>query len=288
VLDERESSSDLQATLFDLAERGVLRLEGHDTRWTVHTLVDTSAVELHPAERAVLDAFDLRVAGSSFTVSRSTGAGEKIAAARRALRMQVNASARNHLHTSAAGVVAMVLGWAALASVIAMAGIYFFGETAWVSWPLLVGAAVFAFIAMGMMFDVGVVTKRTAQGRDLWSRTGGFARFLTTESSESRFDAAAHRDWYPRYLAWAVALGAADAWAQRYEAQGVEIPEVPWMAWTGGGQTQHFSVPRMNSAFNSAIAGASAAYAASQSSSGGSGGGFSGGSGGGGGGGGSW
>jgi uncharacterized membrane protein len=95
-------------------------------------------------------------------------------------------------------------------------------------------------------------------------------------------------DWYPRYLAWAVALGSADEWAGRYEAQGVTVPDVPWIVWTGSGT--RFSAGSMSRSFDGAIASASAAYAASQaaqaSSSGG--GGFSGGSGGGGGGGGSW
>jgi uncharacterized membrane protein len=138
---------------------------------------------------------------------------------------------------------------------------------------------------MGMLFDPGVRTTRTAEGRDLWSRTGGFARFLTTDSSEARFDAAAHLDWYPRYLAWAVVLGVGEEWARRYQAQGVDVPAVPWLLWTGTG-TAHLSADSMNRSFDSAIASASAAYAASQASS--SGGGFSGGSGGGGGGGGSW
>jgi uncharacterized membrane protein len=131
---------------------------------------------------------------------------------------------------------------------------------------------------------------RTPEGRDLWSRTGGFARFLTTDSSESRFDAAAHLDWYPRYLAWAVALGSADEWARRYEAQGVEVPDVPWVVWTGTGTRFHAGA--MNRSFDGAIASATSAYAAAEaaraSASGGGGGGFSGGSGGGGGGGGSW
>jgi uncharacterized membrane protein len=144
---------------------------------------------------------------------------------------------------------------------------------------------VFALIALGLMFDPGVLTKRTEAGREVWSRTGGFARFITTDSSESRFEAAKHLDWYPKYLPWAVALGSAEAWAQRYEAQGLALPAVPWILWAGTGR--NYSMNDMNASFNSAIVGASAAYAASQASSGG-GGGFSGGSGGGGGGGGSW
>ena len=139
-----------------------------------------------------------------------------------------------------------------------------------------------------MALDPRVRTVHTADGRDLWTRAGGFARFLTTDSSESRFDAAAHMDWYPRYLAWAVALGVADQWAQRYEAQGVSLPAVPWIYWYGIGA---FHMGSMTTSFDAAISSATSAYAASQVSSAASslgGGGFGGGSGGGGGGGGSW
>ena len=168
-----------------------------------------------------------------------------------------------------------------------MVGRYFF-DHGWVRWPLLVGAATFTVAIAGTMFGSGVATVRTVEGRDLWSRTGGFARFLTTDSSEERFDAVAHMDWYPRYLAWAVALGVGDEWARRYEAQGVEVPDVPWIIWTGTGTC--FSVGSMSRSFDGAISSATAAYAAAQAakSSSSGGGGFSGGSGGGGGGGGSW
>jgi uncharacterized membrane protein len=137
--------------------------------------------------------------------------------------------------------------------------------------------------------DSGRSTTRTATGRDVWSRTGGFARFLSTDSSESRFDAAAHLDWYPKYLPWAIALGVGEEWARRYQVQGITEPEVPYVVgWGYGHGTHHDGFSGFHDSFNGAISAASATYAASQSSSSSGGGGFSGGSGGGGGGGGSW
>lgn len=285
VLDEHDSSADVQATLFDLAERGVLSLEGDDDEWVVRSEVDPAQRTLHPAEQRLLDELGLDGVGASFRVSSSVSSGETLSSARTALRAEVAAAARRYLHPSWQGWLSVALGWLGLIGLVGLGGWYLFGDGA--RWnPLTVAAAVFAFALAGAMVDVGVLTTRTVEGRDLWSRAGGFARFLTTDSSESRFDAAAHLDWYPRYLAWAVALGSAEQWARRYEAQGVPTPTVPWMVWTGAG-TANFSSARMNSSFDAAITSASAAYAASQSSSSG-GGGFSGGSGGGGGGGGSW
>jgi hypothetical protein len=286
VLDERDSDADLQATLFDLAERGVLRLRGGDDQWYVELAQDLATEQLHPVERTVLGSLGLLDPGDVFVVSGTESSGRVVASARSGLRAQVRSSSAGYLRSSAAGIAAVTLGWVCTAAALFMIGRYFVDD-GWVVWPLLAGTAAFALVAAGTMFRSGSTTVRTAEGRDLWSRTGGFARFLTTDSSESRFDAAAHLDWYPRYLAWALALGVGDEWARRYEAQGVEVPEVPWIVWTGTGTRFHTGA--MTRSFDGAIASASAAYAASQAAKASSGGGgFSGGSGGGGGGGGSW
>jgi uncharacterized membrane protein YgcG len=285
VLDETDSSEALQATLFDLAERGLLQLAGDDDTWTVTVIADPAITPQWPAETAMLLAIGLTAQGQSFEVSKSKGSGEQIAAAKKALHSAVGEASKKYLISSGHGIAVAALGWVALIGSFFLIGRYFFGSNASALWPLLSGLGVFALIALGLMFDPGVLTKRTEAGREVWSRTGGFARFITTDSSESRFEAAKHLDWYPKYLPWAVALGSAEAWAQRYEAQGLALPAVPWILWAGTGR--NYSMNDMNASFNSAIVGASAAYAASQASSGG-GGGFSGGSGGGGGGGGSW
>ncbi len=288
VLDEADSDADLQATLFDLAERGVLQLRGGDDAWYVEVVQPLEQEQLHPAEAAMLRSLGLDAVGDVFVVGETETSGRAVATARSSLRANVSAGAAGYLRSSPSGVALKVLGWLALALTLFLGGRYFFGQGK-VTLPLLVGAAAFTAAAAGVMLRRGATTVRTPEGRDLWSRTGGFARFLTTDSSESRFDAAAHLDWYPRYLAWAVALGSADEWARRYEAQGIEVPDVPWVVWTGTGTRFHTGA--MNRSFDGAIASATSAYAAAEaarSSASGGGGGFSGGSGGGGGGGGSW
>ncbi len=284
VLDETDSDNDLQATLFDLAERGVLTLAGDDDSWSVTAVANPAESNLRQAEISVLGALGLGHKGASFQVSATKGAGERISTAKKALRSTVSVDSRSYLSQSTAGWALMALGWLALIASVAQIVVYFVSDTGFIFWPLLVTTSAFALVAMGAMFNRGVLTKRTEPGMDIWSRTGGFARFLTTDSSESRFEAAKHLDLYPRYLPWALALGSADAWAQRYQEQGVDLPVVPWLIWSGA--AHNFSMTSMNNSFNSAISSAAAAYAASQASSGG--GGFSGGSGGGGGGGGSW
>lgn len=289
VLDEVHSEDDLQATLMNMGEKGVLRLDGDGDSWNVSVVGDPGAAGLDRVELAVLSALGLSTIGSSFHVTKSSvGAGQKVQAARRTLRSMVDSDARQYLAHSGGGMAARAFGSLGVIGVLGMVAVYEFSDTGWRNWPLLAASAALALVLLGAVMDPGASTKRTPAGRDLWSRVGGFARFLTTDSAESRFDAASHLDWYPRYLPWAVALGSADAWAKRFEAQGIDITDtsvVPYLGWYGAGR---FSTSSMASSFTSTIAAASAAYTASQSSSSSGGGGFSGGSGGGGGGGGSW
>lgn len=293
VLTEVDSADDLQATLYDLGAKGIVRLDGNDFSWTVNLLADPVVAQVGEAERAMLTSLGLTSAGDSFLVSKDASSGEKLTTARSTLRGVVSRQAGEHLASSAVGWVGVLLGWLATLGVFALAGVWIIGNGGWFSWPLLGLLAAFSLVAVGVATNPGSRTKRTPAGRELWSRAGGFARFLTTDSSESRFEAAKHMDWYPTYLAWALVFGSADAWARRFTDQGVELPSPAWIYWTG---SHHWAASgfasAMSSSFDAAISSANASYAASQASSGsssfGGGGGFSGGSGGGGGGGGSW
>ena len=293
VLHEVDSADDLQSMLYDLGAKGAIRLDGNDSAWTVNLLVDPQTAQMPEMERSVLAGLGLTAAGDSFLVSKTPSAGEKLTTARATLRAVVARQAAEYLAPSGAGCAGNLLGWLATFGVFALAGVWLFGHGGWFSWPLFLGLAAFSLVAIGVSTDPGSRTKRTEHGRELWSRAGGFARFLTTDSSESRFEAAKHMDWYPTYLAWALVFGSADAWARRFTDQGVEPPALPWVYWTG---THHWGAggfaSSMSSWFDAAISSANASYAASQASSAassfGGGGGFSGGSGGGGGGGGSW
>ena len=75
------------------------------------------------------------------------------------------------------------------------------------------------------MVKTGAGTKRTRQGRDLWSRIGGFHRVLSTPSSQDRFDFSGRQELYTAYIPWAVAFGCADEWAAKYRTEtGAEPP----------------------------------------------------------------
>ena len=146
----------------------------------------------------------------------------------------------------------------------------------------------FALAGLGML-KTGASTKRTATGRELWSRIGGFHRVLSTPSSVDRFDFSGRQELYTAYIPWAVALGCADQWADKFRTEMGQEPPSP--AYLGGGYhagSYGYDFTSMVDDFDSTLDSAISSYQATQSSSSSGGGGFSGGGGGGGGGGGSW
>src|SRR5262249_31988718 len=102
----------------------------------------------------------------------------------------------------------------------------------------------------------GVGSRRTASGRELWSRAGGFHRVLTTDSTEAGFDFGARKDLYSAYVAFAVAAGAAALWAKKYQtSMGAPAPQPDWYSsssTTGWGFTGGSSGPSFDS-FESAL-----------------------------------
>lgn len=281
IRDEIDSPYALQATLFDLAERGLLSLAGDDQGWLITVVGDPATTVMTAAEAGVLGKLGLHYKGATFNLTKSVTAGKAISEASSGLNSQVLVDSRSYLDRSPVGCTGSLLGWATII-VFGYLVIRVLGGNP-VNWVLYIPFAAAAFALADLLFDQAAWTVRNAAGRDMWSRVGGFARFLTTDSAETRFDFARREDLYPRYLPWALVFGSADAWAQRYRDNGVEPPVVPWLIWTGS--SRNYSMTSMSQSFNSAISSAASAYSASQSSSGG---GFSGGSGGGGGGGGSW
>ena len=286
VLDEANSKHSLQATLFDLGDRGVVSLRPGDSSWSIELIDDPAHHACDDWELSMLHALGLHDMGDDFVVAETVASGTRIAKATEAVTNGVNRAAGLYLARSVDGTLFRILGWVCGIGVIALSALSVLGGVGVPKWSILGVGAIAVFSAV-QVADTGSTTTRTKVGRDVWSRTGGFARFLSTESSESRFDAAAHLDWFPQFLPWAVALGVSDEWAKRYAAQQVDLPTVPYIYGISGVHGyQSASMSNLTSSFSSAISSASSAYAASQSSS--SGGGFSGGSGGGGGGGGSW
>jgi uncharacterized membrane protein YgcG len=282
----------LTATLFYLAERGMIELEQiNEEHWRIRGLVDISEWDrVDTVSRKAGIALKVNRAGEEFEAKKTVKSGEKLNKAKKdiaeavekwALDNKLMAKHRKELWVRAANAVALVV---AVCCFFTWLGIPF---TAW-GLPF---AAFFLFTARSWTSGVG--TRRTEAGRELWSQAGGFHRLLATDSAETRFDFSARKDLYTAYVPFAVAAGVATLWAKKYETTtGAPAPQPDWYqpsSSTGWALVGSSGGAASFDSFESALSSSIGAYTASHSSSsggGGGGGGFSGGDGGGGGGGG--
>ena len=282
---ERVDNTAYVATLMQAAEKGAIDLNRHDGGWSI---TDKSG----PGGWAGLDPVSAGVAhllggpGQTFTADRSdVEAGKRLKSEIGSFEESTKAWARQAGHMtasglgSAGGIVVLVAAGAAIATAI------------WNPFDMTMAGAIpgaFAVFAAPLLAP-GSGTRRTASGRELWSRIGGFHRVLSTPSSQQRFDFSGRQELYTAYVPWAVALGCAREWAGKYRTEmGTEPPVPSYFAGAYLGSTTGDYVSSMVDDFSSTVDAAISSYQATQSSSSSGGGGFSGGGGGGGGGGGSW
>jgi hypothetical protein len=286
VAEERVPDTALQATLLHQAEQGLTRLERRpDDTWVVQGAGTAEQWrDTDDVTRAVGESLGL-TRGGRFVADDSVETGKRLVAVKAAIGSTAKqwARASGHLSPSMPELASKLL----VGGAVLLAGVLFvwnpFGVTA-------LGLPTAAFAVGGVpLLAGGVGTRRTPSGRELWSRTGGFRRMLSTPSAEQRFEFSGREQLYTAYVPWAVAFGAAEAWAEKYRTETGQEPATPvWLAggtstWGGTGTDLGGALDSFESSLQSSIS----AYEATQRSSS-SGGGGVGGGGGGGGGGGSW
>ncbi len=278
---------DYVATMLYAAERGAVTMERNQGAWT---LTDAKG----PVGWAGLDPVTNRVArllpgegGTFVAVPSDVSTGKILQSELTSFEASTRSWARQEgliVRSGLAGFGGIaVLVAAILTLVLALVNPFNMSLTAAI-------AGAFAIVAAPLVRR-GSGTKRTAQGRELWSRIGGFHRVLSTPSSKERFNFSGRQELYTAYIPWAVALDCADEWAAKYRTEMGGEPPVPSYLGTGyAGVHTGNHVSQMLGDFSTTLNSAISSYEATQrsSSSSGGGGGFSGGGGGGGGGGGSW
>ncbi len=281
----------LVATLLYMADRGLVALEHRsDDSWLI---TGRATDEQWAATDPVTLAAGLRLGvtrpGYWFLADGSTGAGLALKSAQDVITSDTERWARDAgLTEESIGEVdgagwpgGRPLPWRRSAS------------SDWLGGPTLHGLPFAAFALGGVgLQKSGVGARRTALGRGVWSRAGGFERLLSTPSSEDRFDFAARKDLFVAFIPYAVAFGVADMWADKYRVATGQEPPIPgWYPYsTGAGYGLYGDGGWAFGEFDGALSTSIASYEASQAASSG-GGGFGGGGfggGGGGGGGGSW
>lgn len=292
VAHESVPTKGLTSTLLYLAEQKLVRIVREDNGdFTVVSQADAQAwARTDPVCQAVGRSLAINDTERTFKADGTVDAGEKLQSAQSAVDSAVRiwGVQSGAIHRSAFESMGRAL--VAVAFVVAALMLIF----RWYPFSLVtLPIAAFAIGGAGLYVS-GVGTRRTMLGRDIWSRAGGFERLLSTTSNKERLDFSARKDLYTSYIPYAVAFGAAAAWANKYRlAMGTEPPTPTWIVTPHGTPVSAMllSGPGGVGSFESSLSSSISAYTASQaaSSSGGgfSGGGFSGG-GGGGGGGGSW
>jgi len=285
VMTEKVDQQAFVASMLWAAQQGAIDLTRDGDAWTI---TDKGG----PEAWARLDRATVAVApllggsGGSFTASRKDTAGGKV------LQARIAAFERETREWGLSNGFLAKTGLGSFGGILVVAVFLVALFTAYTriggsSLAALVPGA-FAIAALPLVAPTAA-TVRTAKGRDLWSRLGGFERMLSTPSSKQRFDFSGRQELYTAYIPWAVAFGCADAWAKKYRTEIGTEPPVPtyFAGYYAGAHTGDY-VSSMVGDFSSTVSSSISAYQATQSHTSGGGGGFSGGGGGGGGGGGSW
>lgn len=288
---EEVGSKALSASLFYMADKKLVKLEPREDKSWLITSTGTAEqwAAIDPATRAVADELYISAGeGYWFLAEKNKKAGEALQSATGAIAPATKAWAE------ASGLVVNVASevWGrrlwVLAFLLAIVG--FFSTAIGflpIHGPTIYGLPFAGFVIGGFgLMKTGVGTRRTTAGRELWSRSGGFERLLSTDSAEDRFDFAANKDLFISFIPFAVAFGVADKWAEKYRIYTHTEPPTPYWYPYGVGYGAWYASGGGFSDFDSTLSSSISTYQASQSSSSGGGGGMGGG--GGGGGGGSW
>jgi uncharacterized membrane protein len=287
ILTEKVDNQAYVATMMYAAEQGAVKLDMDGKAWTVTGTENLDAwKKVDDVTQQAGSFLGVDNNASRFTADpKSVSAGQKLKSALSRFEDDTEGWAKvsGNMQSSGLGGFGLVLLIGLLVLTVYLGAFNPFNMS-------IIAIVPGIFLITGLSVGAsGASTKRTAQGRELWSRIGGFHRILSTPSAQDRFDFSGRKELYTSYLPWAVAFDCADEWAKKYRIEtGEEPPSPSWFPVYAGAHTGMY-VNQMVDSFNSSVSSAISAYNATQSSSSsGGGGGFSGGGGGGGGGGGSW
>ncbi|MFG1909423.1 DUF2207 domain-containing protein [Kribbella sp. NPDC048928] len=308
LIDNKADTTEVAATLVDLAVRGAVRIDSEGKVRTA-VLVD-SALASAPHEKALLKAlFPKQEAGSEMRLVQPAVGDTRPARAANNLVDSVREQAEKQkwyvrmprrvrvVESSGYGWVPLGCG-VFLAAVVGVFSVIVycvkFGAPSWLG-PTL--AVVVPLLAMGnALLDVILERRRgrrTALGRALTDQVIGFRQYLSTaEADQLRFEDG--EDIFSKYLPWAVVFGLADRWQQvcKQLVDSGRLTAAPaWYAgsssyydsgWTAGSisttVSSTFAEPPSQSTGGGSSSGFSSSSSSSSSSSGGGGGGGGGGS----------
>lgn len=237
LVDEETHTRDVIATVFDLAKRGVLRLDekqsegfmgfGKSSRYTL-TLLDHS-VDLTGYERVLLDVLfgpdaedgkevPLENANMTFATQAErihNGFYDELVE-----HGYFNASPEQVRQRS------KILAWIGpiLAAIVIFLVLQFSGASSgWIVLPII--AAVVLFVAGNRVATA--MPRKTLKGAEAAAKWRAFKRYL--EDIENRRNIVESQEIFERYLPYATAFGLEESWIRKFERAGTSMPQ-----WFGG------------------------------------------------------
>ncbi len=223
VVTERIDDQAFVASLLWAAQQGAIDLTRDGDTWTITDKGGEAGwAKVDPVTASVAPL--LGGPGGTFQASRGdVTSGQVLQSRIAAFEAETREWGKQNGYLTSAGLGAA----GTLLTIGAIFGVVAFGIFNWLGMSvtaLIPGA--FALAALPLLLPTSR-TKRTAAGRDLWSRLGGFRRVLSTPSSKERFDFSGRQELYTAYIPWAVAFGCADEWADKYRTEVGTDPPVP-------------------------------------------------------------
>ncbi len=284
VIDERADTTDVSATIIDLAARGYLNITELEKKgWFGKT--DYKLTKLKPAE-AELEGYEQTIFDGLFDSGDEVELSDlknkfykdlkeaKKELYSRSVKLKHFARSPEKVRSTyvmwGVGLLVIGGGLSVLLGMFSNAGIVGFGA---------------ALGGIPVMLFAKAMPARTAKGREIYRRSLGFKKFIEV-ADKSRQEFYEQQGIFERYLPYAMMFGSVRKWAGVFEELGIEVPEPTYYH----GNYTTFQAAAFASSFTGFSSSVGSVMASTPGGSGGSGfsGGGSSGGGGGGGGGGSW
>jgi hypothetical protein len=266
------------ATLFDLAERGLIRIEETaEKKWYQSTQFDVTLLNrsgsLQPHEDALLDLLFTDKSGVPHDTISMSDMGQLITSSRwkkfqEALEHEAEGQGLISREAKERGKRMMIWGGALMIMLLPLAVLLFVLWTAFGGWPLILAAAIFMVGLFALLFGA-TLSPLSDRGAKLAETFDPFRRFLD-QVGKGKMDVP-DPAYYEAYLPYATAFGYAQPWVKQQSKVGYDVvPSYFRALGDDGSANMVVFIAAVTAASNSGgSAGASAAGAAGAGAAGG-------------------
>jgi hypothetical protein len=218
------------ATLFDLAERGLIRIEeATEKKWYQSTQFDVTLLErpgnLRPHENALLDLLFTDKSGASYDTIAMSDMGQLITSSRwkkyqEALEHEAEGQGLISREAKERGKRMMIWGGVLMFLLLPLAALFFLLGASFGGWPLLLVGAIFMAGLFALLFGA-TLSPLSDRGAKLAETFDPFRRFLD-QAGKGKMDVP-DPAYYEAYLPYATAFGYAQPWVKQQSKAGYNV-----------------------------------------------------------------